>query len=72
MENMAYNGSEYSENALFGELKKRVKLENVTGYDEYVELVDEIMEEKKRYGFFSDEEDLEQIKHNLERRWSEV
>ncbi|KKQ52013.1 MAG: hypothetical protein US70_C0012G0021 [Parcubacteria group bacterium GW2011_GWD2_38_11] len=69
---MVYTGAEYSLESLFEELKKQAKNENVQGYDEYTELVDGLIEEKKSYGFFSDEEDLEQIKHSLELRWSEI
>lgn len=57
---------------LFEELKKRARNENVQSYDEYTELVDGLIEEKKSYGFLSDEEDLEQIKHGLELRWREI
>lgn len=69
---MVYTGAEYSSESLFAELKKQAKNENVQSYDEYTELVDSLIEEKKSYGFFSDEEDLEQLKHGLELRWSEI
>lgn len=69
---MTYTGSEYSLENLFGELKKQAKNENVQSYDEYIDLVDNLIEEKKSYGFLADEEDLEQIKHGLELRWSEI
>lgn len=69
---MTYTGSEYSLETLFGELQKQVKNENVQSYEEYLDLVDNLIEEKKSYGFLSDEEDLEQLKHDLELRWPEV
>lgn len=69
---MTYEGGEFSESALFRELKDRVERENVFEFEQYVELVDEIIEEKTSYGFFSAEEDLEQLKNNLERRWKEI
>lgn len=69
---MTYTGAEYSLENLFLELKKQAKNENVQSYDEYTELVDVLVEEKKSYGFLSDEEDLEQIKHGLELRWNEI
>lgn len=69
---MTYTGGEYSLESLFEELKKQAKEENVESYDEYTELVDRLIEEKKSYGFLSDEEDLEQIKHGLELRWHEI
>ncbi|EKD46449.1 MAG: hypothetical protein ACD_67C00232G0004 [uncultured bacterium] len=69
---MTYTGAEFSLESLFGELKKQAKSENVQEYYEYVELVDGLVEEKKSYGFLSDEEDLEQIKRGLELRWREI
>ena len=69
---MTYTGSEYSLETLFCDLQKQVKVENIQSYDEYVDLVDNLIEEKKSYGFLSDEEDLEQIKHGLELRWNEI
>lgn len=69
---MTYTGAEYSLENLFLELKKQAKNENVQSYYEYTELVDVLVEEKKSYGFLSDEEDLEQIKHGLELRWNEI
>lgn len=69
---MTYTGGEFSLKQLFEELKKRARDENVQSYDEYTELVDSLIEEKKSYGFLSDEEDLEQIKHGLELRWREI
>jgi hypothetical protein len=69
---MTYTGSEYSLERLFIELQKQARNENVQSYDEYVDFVDNLVEEKKSYGFLADEEDLEQIKHNLELRWPEI
>jgi len=69
---MTYTGSEFSLEQLFLELKKQSRSENVQSYDEYIDLVDNLVEEKKNYGFLVDEEDLEQIKQDLELRWVEV
>lgn len=69
---MTYTGSEFSLEHLFVELQKQSKNENVQSYEEYIGLVDNIIEEQKSYGFLSEEEDLEQIKHSLELRWSEL
>jgi hypothetical protein len=69
---MTYTGAEFSLENLFRELKKQSKNENVGSYEEYTELVDNLIEEKKSYGFLADEEDLEQIKHGLELRWPEI
>jgi len=67
-----YTGGEYSLQDLLNELKERAKAENVRTIDSYKDLVDELIEEKKGYGFFSEDEDLEQMKDDLEQRWSEV
>ncbi|MDD5397436.1 MAG: hypothetical protein PHW24_05305 [Candidatus Moranbacteria bacterium] len=69
---MTYTGAEYSLEELFRELQRKAKSENVQDYNEYTGLVDEIIEEKKSYGFLADEEDLEQFKHDLELRWPEI
>lgn len=69
---MTYIGAEYSMETLFRNLKQMVKDENVNRYDQYAELIDVLIEEKKGYGFFSDEEDLEQVKQNLKMRWHEI
>ncbi len=71
-DDLTYTGAEYSLEDLLAELKARAKAENVRTVDSYKDLVDELVEEKKSYGFFSDEEDLEQIKDDLEQRWPEV
>ena len=58
--------------ALFQELRRQVERENVQSYEEYRELVDNLIEEKKSYGFLADEEDLVGLKRSLELRWSEI
>ena len=70
--NMTYIGAEYSEDMLFNELRERVKNENIRSFDAYSEMIDEIVEEKKGYGFFSEDEDLVQLRHNLGRRWPQI
>jgi len=69
---MPYIGGEYSEKDLLKELKQMVSIENVRSYEEYEGLVDWLIEEKKSYGFLSDEEDLTQLRRDLEMRWSEI
>lgn len=66
---MTYTGGEFSTDALFRELSKRAMLERIDIYEAYAELVDALIEEKKSYGFLSDEEDLQQIKRDLLARW---
>lgn len=72
MENLTYTGGEYSPEDLLHELKERVKNENVRTYESYCDLVDELIEEKKGYGFFSEEEDLIQLEDDLKARWPEI
>ena len=69
---MIYTGAEYSLESLFQEVKKQVLDENVNNYDGYKDLIDLLVEEKKSYGFFAENEDIEQIKRDLELRWPEV
>jgi len=69
---LAYQGGEYSDSDLFGEVKEAAIREGVSTIVQYRDLIDEIVEEKRIYGFFSDDEDLSQVKESLESRWSEV
>lgn len=69
---LTYTGGEYSVQDLFNELKELVKQEGILTFEGYAEAVDEIVEEKSKYGFFSENEDLMQIKSALEKRWSEI
>jgi len=69
---MPYIGGEYSIQALLKELKQMVAIENVKSFDQYSELVDWILEEKKSYGFLADEEDLTQLRRDLELHWGEI
>lgn len=43
--------------------------EGIEDFDAYRDMVREIIEEKRSYGFFRDEEDLVQIERDLESRW---
>lgn len=69
---MTYTGGSYSQEALLRELAEKVRTENVETFGAYKDLVDSLVEEKKSYGFFTDEEDLEQLKRNLESQWEEI
>ena len=69
---LSYTGGEYSIDEMFHEITRQVNDENIKTYDEYKGLVDSILEEKRGYGFFTDEEDLEQIKSDLLSRWNEI
>lgn len=69
---LIYNGAEYSNESLFGEIKEASERERINSSVQYKDLIDEIVEEKRIYGFFSDDEDLTQIKKDLELRWPEI
>lgn len=69
---MPYVGGEYSEQDLLQELKKTAREQGVRTYEEYIDMVDEIIEEKRGYGFFSANEDLVQLRSTLEERWKEI
>ena len=69
---MTYQGGEFSIQDLFEEARRRSKEEKVQTFGEFKSLVDDLVEEKKSFGFFSDHEDIVQIKKSLESRWSEV
>lgn len=69
---MTYKGGEYSIDQLFLEIKKQSKREKIQTQGEYNSLVDDVVDEKIGYGFFSENEDTEQLKNSLRSRWSEV
>lgn len=69
---MAYTGGEYSIQTIFELVKEQAILERIERFNEYVELIDDILQEKILYGFFDPNEDLEQIRQDLELRWPEV
>ncbi|MCX6766095.1 MAG: hypothetical protein NT136_04015 [Candidatus Moranbacteria bacterium] len=69
---MTYKGGEYSFNELLKELKQRAKKELIQSDYEYLELIDGLIEEKKSQGYFSEDEDMEQLKSDLEIMWPEV
>jgi len=69
---LTYSGAEYSEESLFDEIKEAAKRERISTLVQYRDLIDEIVEEKRIYGFFSDDEDLSQVKKDLEARWEEM
>lgn len=69
---MTYQGGEYSFKELLNEIKKRAKESALQSDYEYTDLVEEVIEEKKNEGLFSEDEDLEQLKSDLELMWPEV
>ncbi len=69
---MTYQGGEYSFKELLSELKKKAKGELIQSDYEYIDLINALIEEKKSEGYFSEDEDLEQLKSDLELMWPEV
>jgi hypothetical protein len=69
---MTYLGGEFSVGQLLEELKHRAKIENVRTQADYEAIIDDLIEDKKDYGFFSENEDLQQIRANLRMYWHEV
>ena len=67
-----YEGAEFSTGSLFEEIKETATRERIASLAQYRDLIDEIVEEKRIYGFFSDDEDLTQVRMDLEIRWPEV
>ncbi|NTU66779.1 MAG: hypothetical protein HGB08_02525 [Candidatus Moranbacteria bacterium] len=67
-----YMGGEPTESGLFREIKEAAELEKVRTFDEYRSLVDDIIEDKLDKGFLDKNENIEQMKHNLESRWKEI
>ena len=69
---MTYTGAEYSLESLYHQLLSQARYEKIKSYEEYKELVDQMIEEKKSYGFFTEDEDTVQLKHDLELRWPDI
>lgn len=57
---------------MFFELKKRVEEQGITSYDEYVDMVEEIVEEKVEDGVLTVDEDLRQVQQDLQMMWPEL
>ncbi len=64
--------TEVSEKTLFEQVRDRAVNEGISTCDEYIDLVDEIVMEKLNDGYFSQDEDLVQVRRDLEQRWPEV
>jgi len=59
-------------NDLFQELQQRVAEEGVASYNQYLELIDELIEKKKSCGALEDDDDISQIKADLELMWNSL
>lgn len=69
---MTYIGGEYSIQGLFQEVKDLVILEKIDNFNEYRELIEDMLQDKVTYGFLEPNEDVEQIRQDLELRWPEI
>lgn len=61
-----------TEEEIFEELRIRNELAPIASFDEYLAVIDEIIEEKLSFGELSADEDTEQIKDRLARRFDEL
>lgn len=69
---MIYVDIEYSNQELFEELRSQAMEERIGDIYQYKELVEGLIEEKRRYGLLEDEDNLPQTVKNLMLRWPEV
>jgi hypothetical protein len=72
IKNMINKDGEYSFKDLYNEIKKKAKDKTIQSDYEYLDLVDEIIDEKKKEGYFSEAEDFDQLRDDLEAMWPEV
>jgi hypothetical protein len=63
---------EYSVRDIFTEIKETALRERLGSFAQYRDLIDEIVEQKRIYGFFDADEDTTQIKKYLELMWPEI
>lgn len=59
-------------NEVFNTVLERRQLQGSFTQEEYVDLVEEVLEEKRELGEIDDDDDLNQAKEALEARWPEV
>jgi len=68
----SYQGGEFSIEDMFKEIKETAEREGVKTIEQFKDLVDDLVEEKRIYGFFSDDEDIIQLKKDILARWPEM
>jgi hypothetical protein len=64
--------AEYSFKELLKEIKIKAKDEKIQSDYEYLDLIDKLISEKKSEGYFSEAEDFDQVRDDLEAMWPEV
>lgn len=69
---MIYVGIEYTNQDLFEELRTQAMHERIGDIYQYKELVENLIEEKRRNGLLDDEDNLPQTVKNLILRWPEM
>ncbi len=69
---MTYKGGEFSFEALYGELKNKVIAEKIESIGQYKEMVENLIEEKKSYGFLDESEDWPQLVRDLLAKWPDL
>lgn len=67
MENIVFDMEE-----VFQEVRNRMQTQGAYTREEYIDLVDEVLEEKREEGLVDDDENFKQAHEALENRWSEV
>lgn len=66
------NPNDVSVQSLYYQLRARVRTQGVETYDEYIDMVEELLQEKLGYGFFDKHDDMAQIQKDLEMMWPEI
>lgn len=69
---MIYVDVEYTNQDLFEELRSQAMQERIGDIYQYKELVEGLIEEKRRHGLLDDEDNLPQTVKNLMLRWPEI
>ena len=69
---MTYSGGEFSFKDLYEELKEQAVSERIEDIGQYKEMMENLLEEKKSYGFLDESEDWPQMAHDLMLKWPEV
>ena len=59
-------------NDIFHAILTRRQSEGAMTQDQYLELIDEMLEEKRSQGLIDDDEDMKQAQEALESRWEEI
>ncbi|MFH1171194.1 MAG: hypothetical protein V1778_01470 [bacterium] len=67
MENLEFNLEE-----AFNEIRSRMKAEGAASREEYVDLIDEVLEEKREEGLLDDDFNFKEAHEALEARWNEI